>query len=144
MTAREEKTDLFVSAMFNLVNAIKNESDQCCKICGGVNEKELMVLVFVGQNKNVKMSDIAETLAAPLSTLTSIVDKLVANKFLNRFNSAEDRRVVLVTLGEKGRESYKQFLIQKQVMAKKVLTKFSKQEQTALIEYINKLAASIV
>jgi DNA-binding MarR family transcriptional regulator len=143
MAMKEDKMNRFISAMVNLVIAIKSESEHCCKVCGEINEKELMIIAFVGENKSVKMSDIADNLKAPLSTLTSIADKLVANKFLNRHNSEEDRRVVKVALAEKGQESYKLFLTQKKVMAKKVLSHFNEKEQITLISHINKLAASI-
>ena len=103
-----------------------------------------MIIVFVGDNKSAKMSEIADYLKAPLSTLTSIADKLVANKFLVRYNSDEDRRVVKVALGEKGMESYKVFLTRKKVNTKNVLSHFSEKEQTALINQVNKLAAAIV
>ena len=96
MSAKDDKMNQFVSAMLSLTSAIKCESENCCQLCGDVNEKELMIIVFVGQNKSVKMSEIADNLKAPLSTLTSIADKLVANKFLVRHNSDEDRRVVKV------------------------------------------------
>lgn len=140
---KEDKMNRFISAMVNLVSAIKSESEHCCKVCGEINEKELMIIAFVGEHKSVKMSDIADNLKAPLSTLTSIADKLVANKFLNRYNSEEDRRVVKVALTEKGQESYKLFLTQKKVIAKKVLGHFNEKEQITLISHINKLAASI-
>ena len=139
----DDKMNRFISAMINLVSAIKSESEHCCKVCGEINEKELMIIAFVGENKSVKMSDIANHLKAPLSTLTSIADKLVANKFLSRYNSDEDRRVVKVALTEKGQESYKLFLIQKEVVTKRVLSHFNEKEQITLISHINKLAASI-
>ena len=144
MSAKDEKMNQFIAAMFSLTNAIENDFENCCKICGGINKKELMIVVFVGDNKSAKMSEIAEFLRAPLSTLTSIADKLVANKFLVRYNSDEDRRVVKVALGEKGLESYKAFLARKKTMTKKVLSHFSEKEQTALINQVNKLAAAIV
>jgi len=144
MLAKEDKMNQFISAMFSLTSAIKSESEHCCKICGGINEKELMIVAFVGDNKSVKMSQIADYLKAPLSTLTSIADKLVANKLLVRHNSDEDRRVVKVALGEKGLESYKAFLTRKKVMTKKVLSKFSEKERNALINHINELAAAMV
>ena len=134
----------FITAMFRLTSAIKSESEHCCKICGGINEKELMIIAFVGDHKSAKMSEIAEYLKAPLSTLTSIADKLVANKFLVRHNSDEDRRVVKVALGEKGMESYKAFLTRKKAMTKKVLSRFSKKEHATLINHIHELAAAIV
>jgi len=58
-----------------LFRAIKSESDDCGRLCGGLNEKELIIIIHVGQNENVKMSDISENIEAPMSTLTSIVDK---------------------------------------------------------------------
>jgi len=143
MAVRKEITDQFVSAMFNLVKAIKDESELCCKICGGVNEKELMIIVFVGQMTSATMSGIAENIEAPLSTLTSIVDKLVAGKYLSRYNSEEDRRVVRVELAEKGQEAYGNFLKQKAITAKKVLSRFTEEERTALVRQLDKLAAAI-
>ena len=144
MSAKDDKMNQFISAMFSLTSAIKSESEHCCKICGEINEKELMIVAFVGDNKSVKMSEIADYLKAPLSTLTSIADKLVANKFLVRHNSDEDRRVVKVAIGEKGLESYKAFLTRKKAITKKVLSQFSEKEHNTLIDHISKLAAAIV
>jgi len=144
MSAKEDKMNQFVSAMLSLTSAIKCESEHCCQLCGDVNEKELMIIVFVGQNKSVKMSEIADNLKAPLSTLTSIADKLVANKFLVRHNSDEDRRVVKVGLGVKGLESYEAFLIRRNAMTKKVLSRFNEKEHNTLINHISKLADAIV
>ena len=143
MPVEAEKTEKFVSVMFNLVRAIKSESEHCCKICGDLNEKELIIIVFIAQNKSVKMSAIADNLRAPLSTLTSIVDKLVTNKFLLRYNSDDDRRVVKVGLDEKGKASYKQFINHKRIIAKKVLSHLSDMEQETLIDNLSKLASSI-
>ena len=144
MSAKDDKTNQFISAMLSLASAIKYESEHCCQLCGHVNEKELMIIVFVGQNKSVKMSEIADNLKAPLSTLTSIADKLVANKFLVRYNSDEDRRVVKVTLGKKGLESYEAFLTRRKAMAKKVLSHFNEKEHNTLISHISELSAAIV
>ena len=144
MSAKDDKMNQFISAMISLTSAIKSESEHCCQFCGGVNEKELMIIVFVGDNKSVKMSEIADNLKAPLSTLTSIADKLVTNKFLVRHNSEEDRRVVKVALGEKGLDSYKVFLTRKKAVTKKVLSHFNEKEHNTLINHISKLAAAIV
>ena len=136
----EEK---FLSVMFNLSSAIKSESERCCRICGDLNEKELFIIAFIGENGSVKMSAIAEYLQAPLSTLTTIVDKLVANKFLLRYNSNDDRRVVKVELDRKGKASYKEFKNRREVMAKKVLGHLSEAEQETLIANLAQLVTSI-
>lgn len=138
-----EKAGQFISAMFDILKAVKAESDYCCKICGGVSEKELFIIVFVGKNESVKMSDIADSLNAPLSTLTSIVDKLVDNEYLMRYNWQEDRRVVKVSLAKKGKKSYLAFMKQKHINATKVLDQFTESEQDILIKYLTKLSQSL-
>lgn len=143
MPVAEEKKALFISTMFNLVRSLKNESETCCKLCGPVSEKELFIIVFVGQNEQVSMSDLAGNLEAPLSTLTSIVDKLVEKKYLLRWHSDEDRRVVRVALGKKGKESYKIFLQQKNKLAEKVLSQLNEKEQTSLMIAIDRLSMAI-
>lgn len=140
---KDKKTEQFISVMFNILKAIEAESEYCCKICGGISEKELFVLVFVGQNVSIKMSDLAESLKVPLSTLTSIVDKLVANNFLMRFSSEEDRRVVKIALAEKGKKSYTDFMKEKKKNASKVLSQFKEGEKEVLIEYLTKLSSAL-
>jgi len=133
----------FLSVMFNLSNAIKSEGEHCCKICGDLAEKELFIIAFIGENRSVKMSAIADYLQVPLSTLTTIIDKLVTNKFLLRYNSNDDRRVVKVELDRKGKASYKEFKIRREIMAKKTLGHLNAVEQETLIAYLDQLATSI-
>jgi DNA-binding MarR family transcriptional regulator len=143
MTVKEDIKDRFVSTMLRFVNAVKGESDVCSEICGGFNEKELQVVVFVGQLTSVKMTDISENLNSPLSTLTSVVDKLVEKKFLTRVHSDEDRRVVNVALTVKGKNSFKTFLHRKDLMAENVLSKYNATEQANFIEYLEKMSSAI-
>jgi len=139
-SAKEEK---FISVMYNLSSAIKSESENCCKLCGDLNEKELFIISFIGEKRSVKMSDIADFLQAPLSTLTTIVDKLVTNKFLLRYNSNDDRRVVKVELDKKGKASFKEFKNRKEIMAKKVLGHLSEFDQETLIANLAQLVTSM-
>lgn len=143
MVVAAENEEKFLSVMFNLNNAIKSESELCCKACGGLNEKELFIIAFIGENKSVKMSAIADNIQAPLSTLTTIVDKLVTNKFLLRYNAHDDRRVVKAELDRKGKAAYKEFKNRRAIMAKKVLGHLSETEQETLIANISQLATSI-
>ena len=143
MVVEAGNAEKFISAMFNLSNAIKSESELCCKMCGGLNEKELFIIAFIGEKRSVKMSAIADYLQAPLSTLTTIVDKLVTNKFLLRYNSNDDRRVVKVELDQKGKTSYKEFKNRREIMANKVLGHLSAAEQATLIANIAQLVTSM-
>ncbi len=140
MTAvKEENINRLMSAMFTLMLGMKKGVEHCCTMCGNLTEKELTIISYVGQNQNVKMSDIAENIAAPLSTLTSIVDKLVNNKYLSRYHSSEDRRAVLVALASKGIETQNIFIAHKQEMANKILGEFSLRDQGMLIKFLEKI-----
>jgi DNA-binding MarR family transcriptional regulator len=140
---KEEIKERFVTSMLRFVNAVKGESEACSEICGGFNEKEMQVVVFVGQHTNVKMTEISENLNSPLSTLTSVVDKLVEKKFLTRVHSDEDRRVVNVALTAKGKNSFKIFLHRKDEMADKILSQYNAAEQANFIEYLGKMSSTI-
>lgn len=143
MAVKEDIRDRFVTSMLRFVNAVKDESEVCSEICGGFNEKELQVVVFVGQHTSVKMTEISENLNSPLSTLTSVVDKLVERKFLTRVHSDEDRRVVNVALTVKGKNSFKTFLDRKDEMAEKILSQYNAAEQAHFIGYLGKMTTTI-
>jgi len=143
MTVKEDIKDKFVTSMLRFVNAVKGESEVCSEICGGFNEKEMQVVVFVGQHTSVKMTEISENLNSPLSTLTSVVDKLVERKFLTRVHSDEDRRVVNVALTVKGKNSFKTFSERKDEMAEKILSQYNATEQANFIGYLGKMATTI-
>ena len=141
MEIKEEYITRFCYAMFNLMHGIKQVLEDCCAMFGDLSVKELMIINCVGEKQNTKMTDIADSSSAPLSTLTSIVDKLVEKNYLDRYHSNEDRRVILVTLASKGKEIYNTCVMQKQEMAKKVLSQFKVQDQKNLIEYLEKMSS---
>ena len=143
MKVKEENRENFANAMLNLGMAIKNQTENCGRLCGGLNEKELMVIAFVGKNKNVKMSDIAETIVAPMSTLTSIVDKLVEKKLINRDHSGEDRRVINVSLSATGKTAHNILVETKNEIAIAVLSQLNEKEQVLISKYLNLLAAKM-
>jgi DNA-binding MarR family transcriptional regulator len=143
MKVKDENKEKFAEAMDLLIRAIKNETENCTKLCGVVGEKELFILNFVGQKRNVKMSDIAENIAAPMSTITSIMDKLVERKLINRDHSAEDRRVINVSLTADGRTAYKSLQNKKKKTAEMMLSNFNEKEQSLVITHLKQLAGII-
>lgn len=139
MTKQEERGERLVMALYQLMQAMKSDMEQCCVSCGGLNEKEFLLINHVGQMKNVKMSALADVLSAPMSTITSIVDKLVEKKYLDRYHSNEDRRVILVTLASNGQETFDFCSAHKISSSQKVLKHYTEKEQDQFIEYLEKL-----
>ena len=89
------------------------------------------------------MSNIAEILDVPMSTLTNIVDKLVERKYLSREHGGDDRRVINVMLGDNGKTAYEKVSRRKTRVAEKLLSQFSEKDQAIFIEQMNILAAGL-
>lgn len=143
MKVNVEMKEQLMTAMFNLVQAINREADNCGKACGGLNEKEQIILFYLGKNDNVKMSDLAGIIDSPMSTITSIVNKLVDNDIVTRNHSVEDRRIINVSLSTKGKSLYKKIRVQKDGLSDVILSKLGEKDQAAMIRYINILASSL-
>lgn len=143
MKVKEENIKAFANAIIQLTQTMKNEAENCIKMCGVFTERELSVLYFVGQNKNVKMSDIADNIDAPMSTLTSIVDKLVEKKLLSRDHSGEDRRVVNVSLTAYGKAAHSKLLEKQKKVAEVVLSKLNEKEQVLITNHLNLIIAQM-
>ena len=144
MKVKDDKISRVVNAMFLLMNRMKAGMDECCLHNDNkLNEKEFFILTFIGSNKNAKMSEISEALSTPLSTLTSIIDKLVNGKYLERYHSSEDRRVVLVTLAKNGKEIYQYTLEKKMDLGQRMLSEYSETEQEELISYLENIPKSL-
>ena len=136
MRVKEEKIVEFMTAMGGLVRAIKNDACNSARLCGVVSEKELAVISFVGQNENVKISDIADNIEAPMSTITSIMDKLVEKKLINRDHSDGDRRVINVSLTSCGKIAYNNLLNNKKKVAEDILSKLNERDQVMVIKHL--------
>jgi DNA-binding MarR family transcriptional regulator len=68
----------------------------------GVTMAQMRVLMLLGVIGETRMSDLAPQLGISLSTLSSLVDRLVDAGFVTRRTDARDRRSVLVSLAPAG------------------------------------------
>jgi len=116
-------------------------SSKCSVVSSGdLTKKELLIVDYVGNKKMCIMRDIAEFLNAPVSTLTSIIDKLVRKKQLYRERSDEDRRIVNVLLGSEGENTYEVFDGSKYFMSSSMLDALDEDEQDELIRLLSKVS----
>jgi DNA-binding MarR family transcriptional regulator len=143
MQVSEENKRKFLVMLQNLARAIRSEVEKCGEVCGGINEKELAVVGIVGQNRIVKMTEIADKTQSPMSTLTNIVDKLVEKGLLIREHSSEDRRAINVTLSRTGQTAFESLISQKMLTAEELLSEYSEEEQNKFLSYLDRLAASL-
>ena len=143
MGTKKHNLEAFMISMFGLASSMKRNTESCCELIGKINERELFILTYVGRNENVKMKDISDFLGIPLSTCTSIVDRMIEQSMLSRQHSNEDRRVINVTLGKHGKLQFSQFVNEKMKCGQSILDEFSKKDQLILIEMLTKMARAI-
>lgn len=70
-----------------------------------LNDMHVIEVIGLSQKKN--MSSIAKSLEVTVGTLTIAINNLVKKGYVKRMRSVKDRRVVLVSLTEKGMQAYK-------------------------------------
>jgi DNA-binding MarR family transcriptional regulator len=143
MKVKEANKEKFKLMIYSLMRAIKDDAERCAEMCGGVTEKDMTVIGFVGQKKNVKMSDIAENIDAPMSTLTKIIDRLVERNILIREHSSNDRRAINVTLSKQGEAFYKSLGDQKKQVAETLLSQYDEKEQELFLKHLSALITSL-
>lgn len=67
-----------------------------------VNRAEIAVLLMLRFRGEMTMSELAAELGAPLSTMTSLAQRLVRKGLIDRRQSGKDQRIILVELTEEG------------------------------------------
>lgn len=66
---------------------------------------QIKVLMSFGSSDRVTMTDLSRANGVTVSTMTSMIDRLVAFELVSRCYDAHDRRRVLVCLTDKGRKT---------------------------------------
>lgn len=95
-----------------------------------VNDMHVIEAIDTQEPKN--MSTVAKALSVTTGTLTISVNGLVKKGYVNRTRSEEDRRVVLISLTEKGRRAFAQHQQFHQRMIDSIVDGLTEEEQLVL------------
>lgn len=95
-----------------------------------VNDMHVIEAVDIHEPKN--MTSVAKALSVTTGTLTISVNGLVKKGYISRIRSEEDRRVVLVSLTEKGCKAFAQHQRFHQEMIDAVIRGLTEEEQIIL------------
>ena len=95
-----------------------------------VNDMHVIEAIDIHEPKN--MSTVAKSLSVTTGTLTISVNGLVKKGYVERTRSEEDRRVVLISLTEKGRRAFAQHERFHQDMIDAIVESLSQEEQEIL------------
>ena len=101
------------------------------------NDLHVIEVIGVGSPKN--MSTIAKELSVTVGTLTIAVNGLVKKGYVTRERGRDDRRVVYISLSEKGRKAYAHHARFHQEMIDGIQAALSPEEMAALVKALETL-----
>lgn len=107
-----------------------------------LNLTDLAVLKFLGEEGPKIMRDVAAHLAAPVSTATSIADRLVRQGLVERARSEENRRIVRVAITPKGRQLFDFMVAGQRDNCRRILEILDPDERPQLLALLGKIAAA--
>ncbi len=124
--------------LFRNINVIEERA-----ICTGdykdVTANDMHVIEAIDMEEARNMSSVARSLGVTTGTLTIAVNSLVKKGYVERARSEEDRRVVLVSLSEKGKRAYLHHRQFHEQMIEAIVEELSEEEQAVLEKALGKL-----
>jgi len=101
------------------------------------NDMHVIEAIGLGEPKN--MSSIARELSVTVGTLTIAMNSLVKKGYVIRERGKEDRRVVYISLSDKGRIAYEHHARFHEAMIKGITEELTQEEMEVLIKTLTKL-----
>lgn len=129
----------FETMMIHIVQVQQNFGSDLQEL----SKQEANVIFSLGECGASIMRELAENLRLHVSTMTGIVDKLIEKDFVNRERSDEDRRVVRVSLTEKGQKAYREEAEKRQQISLTVLNPLDDSEREQFLKIFSKVSAEL-
>ena len=104
-----------------------------------VTANDMHVIEAIGTEEAKNMTRVARSLDVTTGTLTIAVNSLVKKGYVDRVRSEEDRRVVLISLSEKGKRAYLHHRQFHDRMINVVVEELTEEEQQVLEKALRKL-----
>jgi MarR family transcriptional regulator, organic hydroperoxide resistance regulator len=104
---------------------------------------QLQALILIHKKEILSMGDLANEFKISLPTSTVLSDKLAILNLIKRFESKNDRRIVNVSLTEKGKSLLKKAMKQRHLKINKLLGYLSLGDRNELLRILNNLSSSI-
>ena len=106
-----------------------------------ITYNDMHIIEAIGIEEPRNMSTVAKSLSVTVGTLTIAVNSLVKKGYVKRARSEEDRRVVLLSLPEKGRRAYRHHAQFHKQMVEAVMQNMTEEELSVLVRALQNLSA---
>ena len=132
-TLNEVLVNLFRDVMDIEQKAIITEEFQ------DITNNDMHIIEAIGMNEPKNMSTIAREISVTVGTLTIAMNSLVKKGYVIRERGKEDRRVVYISLSEKGLRAYRHHEEFHRQMIEAVLENLTEDETESLVKALAKL-----
>jgi DNA-binding MarR family transcriptional regulator len=105
----------------------------------GLTGPQLTVVKLLESFENLSLSSLSERIRAQNSTVTGIIDRMEREGLVRRVRSTTDRRVVHISLSEKGQKLAKQIQVEPMELFRGALQSLSHGDLRDLLRIMNKL-----
>ena len=124
--------------LFRSINAIEERAMRTEEY-KDVTTNDMHVIEAIGMEGARNMTSVARSLEVTTGTLTIAINSLVKKGYVDRVRSEEDRRVVLISLSEKGKRAYLHHRRFHEQMIESVVEELTEEEQRILAKALAKL-----
>ena len=104
-----------------------------------ITNNDMHVIEAVGIEEPRNMSSVAKSLSITVGTLTISVNNLVKKGYIHRVRSNEDRRVVLISLTDKGKKAFNHHKKFHEDMIQSLIAGLSEKEISTLVTALSNL-----
>ena len=132
-TLNEVLVNLFRDVMDIEQKAIITEEFQ------DITNNDMHLIEAIGMNEPKNMSTIAREISVTVGTLTIAMNRLVKKGYVLRERGKEDRRVVYISLTERGRAAYVHHARFHKAMIDSISDELTSEEMELLIKTLTKL-----
>ncbi|WP_028610610.1 MarR family winged helix-turn-helix transcriptional regulator [Paenibacillus harenae] len=105
-----------------------------------LTEGQLNVLELLMQHQPMKPSDLLQYLATTPAAITTLLDRMERNELIERSRDNNDRRIVWVSVSEKGRTEAERGTAIRSQMIEQSLDRISSHNQQLLVYLLGKVA----
>ena len=105
-----------------------------------ISYNDMHIIEAVGLGEGNNMTTIAKKMKITVGSLTTSMNSLVKKHYVERNRSEEDRRIVNITLTEKGIKAYKHHEEFHEKMSQAAISEMSEDEVKVLLKSLNNLS----
>lgn len=127
----------------DIFSVFKLTSKYYIKLCKKLNIKEIdfqsLYLIYISEDKGVKMSSLGDELEMARSGVTVLVDRMALAGLVKRRPDPEDRRIMKVIITEKGNEIMNEIFKNNGIFKVSTLDFIQQEEKELLCSLITKI-----